>query len=135
MMKKDKNNIKKVSRGVSKQLFNNKLNNTLNSVDSGWLLNFLGVKNNREEKAPVNRFTKGFIDFEKLTGFDKNSEEQLIDWLEKEIQAYKKSQTLFVKKNEIAKIAWLVTQIAKKKGMSVDRALKDFIKKSADKRK
>jgi hypothetical protein len=68
--------------------------------------------------------------FEKKAKFDKTSTEQLIKWLEEEIQNYKKAKSKVIKQNKLVDIICLTLQISRREKMDLDHAWKRWWWKS-----
>ncbi len=81
-------------------------------------------------KTNFNQISKEIYNFEKKAGFDKTSSEQLIKWLEEEIENYKKTKSKIIKQNKIMDIINLSIQISRREDMDLDKAWKRWWWKS-----
>ena len=80
------------------------------------------MKKKKQEKTVENCLPTGIINFDKMTGLNVVAREELIKWLEKEIEDYKKTQSEFVKKNIITEVALAMVDLVKKEGMSLEKS-------------
>ena len=80
--------------------------------------------------SELKELSKEVYNFEKKAGFDKTSSNQLIKWLEKELNNYKKAKSKKVKQNKLMDIIILAVQISRRDKVNLDSALKRWWKDS-----
>jgi len=68
------------------------------------------------------QLSKELHDFEKKANFDNTSTKQLINWLEEEVQNYKKAKSKVIKQNKLMDIICLSIQISRREKMDLDQA-------------
>jgi hypothetical protein len=83
-----------------------------------------------EPPTNFNKLSKEIYEFEKETGFNKTSLEQLTKWLEEEVNNYKKEKSKIKKQNKIMDIICLAIQISRRENMNLDNAWKRWWWKS-----
>lgn len=81
-------------------------------------------------KTNFKDMSKELYQFEKAAGFEKTSTNQLIVWLEEEVQNYKKSKSKTIKQNKLVDIICLTLQISRREKMDLDHAWKRWWWKS-----
>ena len=81
-------------------------------------------------KTNFNQMSKKLYDFEKGASFERTSTKQLIKWLEKEVQNYKKAKSKIVKQDKLIDIICLAMQISRRDKISLDQAWKRWWQKS-----
>lgn len=81
-------------------------------------------------KTNFKNMSKGIHNFEKETGFDKTSSAKLIEWLEDEVENFKKEKSRIRKQNKLMDIICLEIQISRRENMNLDNAWKRWWWKS-----
>jgi len=81
-------------------------------------------------KTNFDKLIKEIYTFEKKAGFDKTPKKTLTNWLQKELNNYKKAKSKPKKENKLSDMIVLIMQIAIRENISLDKAWKIHWKKS-----